>query len=127
MNIFRSKYFQVLHTFEQGERFCHSIGGELLGIANGFENNEVRSGFLDVFKKTEILVLIAHSGQFGAWLGLQKKNGTFHWVNGESSPYRHWIDSHEPKQNCVGIARVGTWQGEFCKDTTLPVICQEYL
>lgn len=130
---FEKSFPQVYGTFEGAVEFCSTIGGELLGIANEFENSEIRG---EQFTKKILqlfLGLISGTPQLSMWLGLRRKNGAFHWANNEISDYRHWRFNREPPfEDCARVDRSGYWVGLPCRTSDgpqpkLPVICQQYV
>lgn len=118
---FLDRRLQANVSFFEAVDFCASVGGAVLGVANAFENSELRA------------LLIDRKSGLGAWLGLKNVGGKFRWVNGETSPFRHWRGSQEPHgEDCAAITERGDWVGVPCRGhgvhfSQLPVICQQHL
>uniref|UniRef100_UPI00398EDA39 lymphocyte antigen 75 isoform X1 n=1 Tax=Pristiophorus japonicus TaxID=55135 RepID=UPI00398EDA39 len=119
-------------SWEAGERYCESIGGNLPTIANSVEQDFIVSH----------LFLLPHK----IWLGMQAANriGNNKWVTGRPVDYTNWqpsfvmqldildIDFFNLEKQCAlllngpGTPFIGKWDFAACDDLQFVAVCQKH-
>ena len=97
-------YSDVANTWEEAQAYCKARGGHLAVINDETENNEL----FNYMKSKDY-----DSAYFG--LSDASKEGTWTWVNGDSSTYRNWA-SGEPN-NEGGNENYGMFYWKFTDGT----------
>ena len=100
------EYYSTNTPWNQAYRYCEKLGGHLVTITSKEENEAV------------VKLTNGYSGR--AWIGSNKVNSKWYWVNGETFSYANW-NTGEPnntdgKENAIDIYvsgdNVGKWNDE---------------